>query len=77
MEARVTVDECHVGGVWHQREYVRCGKRRCKCNMGALHGPYWYAYHWKEKRRKGPNGGTGRWVSKYVGKELGAERDPS
>jgi hypothetical protein len=45
--------------------------------MGALHGPYWYAYHWKEKRRKGPNGGTGRWVSKYVGKDLGAERDPS
>ncbi len=21
--------------------YVRCGKARCRCARGALHGPYW------------------------------------
>ncbi len=25
-------------------EYVRCGKRNCRCLMGQLHGPYWYLY---------------------------------
>lgn len=38
-----------------QREYVRCGKRRCKT---CPHGPYWYGY-WKE---------NGRTKSKYGGK---------
>jgi len=29
-------------------EYRRCGKPRCHCRSGALHGPYKY-----EKRRRG------------------------
>src|SRR5437762_1076142 len=25
-------------------ERVRCGKEKCKCARGTLHGPYWYSY---------------------------------
>ncbi len=39
---------------------IRCGKERCKCADGELHGPYWYAY-WSE---------NGRTRSQYVGKRL-------
>lgn len=39
---------------------VRCGKENCRCTVGELHGPYWYAY-WSE-------GGKTR--SQYVGKKL-------
>lgn len=39
---------------------VRCGKETCRCAVGELHGPYWYAF-WSE-------GGKTR--SQYVGKEL-------
>ncbi len=48
-------------------ERVRCGKDGCKCNGGALHGPYWYGY-------KRITAGTykGRIVSRYIGKELPA-----
>lgn len=31
----------------YRSEMVRCGKKRCKCVEGKLHGPYWYAY-WTE-----------------------------
>src|SRR5438477_5644648 len=44
----------------YRLELVRCGKERCKCVEGKLHGPYWYAY-WTE-------GGKTR--SQYVGKRL-------
>lgn len=49
-------------GIIFQREFVRCGKSRCKCTVGILHGPYWYSYHWNKRRRV--------YVSKYVGREL-------
>ena len=55
-------DQLPEGHVSLQRQYVRCGKDRCKkCGPGgAGHGPYWYAY-W----RAGPK------VKKhYLGKEL-------
>lgn len=45
-----------------QREYIRCGKARCRCMKGGQpHGPYWYGY-WREK------GGKVRSV--YIGKTL-------
>src|SRR2546423_12854289 len=49
------------GKITYRQQYTRCGKQRCKkCQQGAGHGPYWYAY-WSEK---------GRTVSKYIGVHL-------
>jgi hypothetical protein len=31
-------------------QMVRCGKHRCKCTRGALHGPYFYRF-WREAGR--------------------------
>ena len=34
-------------------EYVKCGKKNCRCASGDLHGPYYYHYYWnKGKLRK-------------------------
>jgi hypothetical protein len=35
--------------VW---EKVCCGKRSCKCQSGALHGPFPYLHFWKEGKVK-------------------------
>lgn len=32
------------------RQMVRCGKVGCKCQSGALHGPYYYRF-WREDGR--------------------------
>lgn len=58
IESRTGSDGVHA--VVYQREFVRCGKKRCKCSLpgGKPHGPYWYAY-WKVA------GGTRK---KYIGK---------
>lgn len=50
-----------VGSVTYRCERVRCGKPRCKCNGGKLHGPYWYAYY------RDPGA---RLRSTYIGKEF-------
>jgi hypothetical protein len=34
-----------------QREWRRCGKQRCRCARGILHGPYWYL-RWRERGRQ-------------------------
>jgi hypothetical protein len=34
-----------------QREWRRCGKPRCRCARGMLHGPYWYL-RWREGGRQ-------------------------
>lgn len=50
-------------GITYQQEYIRCGKKTCKCmsgDVGDMHGPYWYAYQII----------NGRLVSKYIGKKL-------
>ncbi len=39
---------------------IRCGKERCKCAEGKLHGPYWYSYFSENGRTK----------SQYVGKTI-------
>jgi hypothetical protein len=44
----------------YRLEKVKCGKKKCKCNKGKLHGPYWYAYTWDKKKLK----------STYIGKAL-------
>lgn len=41
---------------------VRCGKRRCRCARGALHGPYAYTIHEKDgERRERYEGRRWRW----------------
>jgi hypothetical protein len=39
---------------------VRCGKEKCKCARGKLHGPYWYSYTRVKDKVK----------SQYIGKRL-------
>jgi hypothetical protein len=44
----------------YRLESVRCGREKCKCSHGKLHGPYWYSYtRVKDKL-----------VSQYIGKRL-------
>jgi hypothetical protein len=31
-------------------QYIRCGKRECKCQRGELHGPYYY-HVWRDGAR--------------------------
>ncbi len=56
---REVIETVRTTAIVYQHEKVRCGKERCKCNAGALHGPYWYAY-----QRKG-----GKMTSRYIGKK--------
>lgn len=32
------------------RQWVRCGRRPCRCGSGQGHGPYWYLF-WREGGR--------------------------
>jgi hypothetical protein len=44
----------------YRLESIRCGKEKCKCVRGQLHGPYWYSYtRVKDKI-----------TSQYIGKTL-------
>lgn len=45
--------------VSYREQYIKCGKEKCKCAQGHLHGPYKYAY-WRE---------GGKVITKYVGKK--------
>ncbi|MDQ3847740.1 MAG: hypothetical protein M3261_02150 [Thermoproteota archaeon] len=54
------VEERQIDNKTYRLQGVRCGKERCKCAAGELHGPYWYAY-WSEQ---------GKTRSQYVGKKL-------
>lgn len=33
-----------------QPEFIRCGKKGCKCSKGELHGSYWYLYQYDSKK---------------------------
>jgi hypothetical protein len=44
----------------YRLESIRCGKEKCKCSQGKLHGPYWYSY----TRAKD------KVTSQYIGKKL-------
>lgn len=44
----------------YRLQSIRCGKEKCKCMRGKLHGPYWYSYtRVKDKI-----------TSQYIGKKL-------
>ena len=53
------VEERTVENKTYRLEGVRCGKEKCKCASGKLHGPYWYSYTRVEGRVK----------SQYIGKK--------
>jgi len=57
---RELVERQSIGNMIYQLEMVKCGKERCKCTRGQLHGPYWYAY-----QRQGE-----KFKSTYIGKTL-------
>jgi hypothetical protein len=57
------VEERTVDNLTYRLEEVRCGKEKCKCSRGKLHGPYWYSYSRIEGSVK----------SKYIGKKLPPE----
>lgn len=47
----------------YRLEGIRCGKEKCKCARGKLHGPYWYSYTRVKDKVK----------SQYIGKKLPRE----
>src|SRR5215212_8864684 len=57
------VEERTVGGETYRLEGVRCGKEKCRCARGKLHGPYWYGYARVGDKVK----------SRYIGKQLPSE----
>jgi hypothetical protein len=59
-KGREIIETRRAGKVTYQLEKVKCGKKKCKCNKGKLHGPYWYAYSWNGKKL----------ASTYIGKTL-------
>jgi hypothetical protein len=44
----------------YRLESIRCGKEKCKCTRGKLHGPYWYSYSRVKDKV----------TSQYIGKKL-------
>ena len=55
-----TVIEQDLDNKTYRLESIRCGKEKCKCTRGKLHGPYWYSYaRVKDKV-----------TSQYIGKKL-------
>ncbi len=57
---RQTVTEKTLDKQTYRLESVRCGKEKCKCAQGKLHGPYWYSYTRVKDRV----------ISQYIGKNL-------
>jgi hypothetical protein len=57
------LEERTVENKTYRLEQIRCGKEKCKCARGKLHGPYWYSYMRVEGKVK----------SEYVGKKLPRE----
>lgn len=57
---RHVVEEQTVENKTYRLERVRCGKEKCKCARGELHGPYWYSYTRVKDKVK----------SQYIGKRL-------
>jgi hypothetical protein len=55
-----TVAEQTLENKTYRLESIRCGKEKCKCAHGKLHGPYWYSYSRVKDKVK----------SQYVGKKL-------
>ena len=62
---REVISERDIDNRTYRLESVRCGKEGCRCAVGKLHGPYWYAY-WSE---------DGRTKSQYIGKKLSGKKE--
>lgn len=58
-----TVAEQTLKNKTYRLESIRCGKEKCKCASGKLHGPYWYSYTRIKDKVK----------SQYIGKKLPRE----
>ena len=63
------VDEHTVENMTYRLEGVKCGKEKCKCASGKLHGPYWYSYTRVKDKVKSQY--VGRKLPREVEKELG------
>jgi len=63
------VEERTVENRTYRLEGVRCGKDKCKCARGKLHGPYWYSYTRIKDKVKSQY--VGRKLPREVEKELG------
>jgi hypothetical protein len=61
------VEERTVENKTYRLEGIRCGKEKCKCVRGKLHGPYWYSYTRVKDKIK----------SQYIGKNLSILEDKS
>ncbi len=64
---KLAAEEHTIENKTYRLEGIRCGKEKCKCTRGKLHGPYWYSYMRIEGKVK----------SKYVGKKLPREVEKS
>lgn len=60
-----TVAERTLNNKTYRLESIRCGKEKCKCARGKLHGPYWYSYTRVKDKVK----------SQYIGKKLPREAE--
>lgn len=58
-----TASELALDNQTYRLESIRCGKEKCKCARGTLHGPYWYSYTRIKDKIK----------SQYIGKKLPKE----
>jgi hypothetical protein len=54
------IEELSLENKTYRLEAIRCGKEKCKCARGQMHGPYWYSYARVDGKLK----------STYVGKKL-------
>lgn len=61
------VEERTVENKTYRLEGIRCGKEKCKCARGKLHGPYWYSYTRVKDKIK----------SQYIGKNLSTSENKS
>lgn len=57
---REVVDTLRQDSFCYRLERIRCGREKCRCARGQLHGPYWYVYYRE----------NGRLKSEYLGRML-------
>lgn len=65
--SKQVIEERTVENKTYRLERIRCGKEKCKCARGQLHGPYWYSYTRIKDKIK----------SQYIGKRPPNSKDKS
>jgi hypothetical protein len=63
-----TASEQALDNKTYRLESIRCGKEKCKCARGKLHGPYWYSY--TRTKDKVTSQYIGKCLPKAIGKVL-------